>query len=251
MFTTSSIALSLIMAVSAGLMGAYVVMRRMTLSADALSHVALPGIGLAIVLGLHSFVGAFVMLLLGTLLIWGLEQRTKLATETVIGVVFSTALAAGSLMASGEELIDALLGGRGDAAAWELAAASAIAAAVIAFLIVRRHQLVVTLVSPEIASASGIAVRRLELWFLLALAATVALGLRYLGVLLMGSLVIIPAATARRLARSLAGMLITSAVLAVLATGLGTWLGARLHHGTGAPIIVVAAVGFFLSLLRR
>ncbi len=119
--SASSIALSVAMAAAAGLVGSFAVMRRMTLASDAISHVALPGIGIALALHVHPLLGAAAALLLGTLVIWGLERRTRIATETLIGVVFSTALAAGSLLASGEDLVDALLGSPGSLTAWEAA----------------------------------------------------------------------------------------------------------------------------------
>ena len=64
------LALSLGMAVAAGLVGCFAVMRRMTLASDAISHIALPGIALALILHVQPLLGGMVMLLLGTLLIW-------------------------------------------------------------------------------------------------------------------------------------------------------------------------------------
>jgi zinc transport system permease protein len=246
-----ALALSIGMAVAAGLVGCFAVMRRMALAADALSHVALPGIGVALLLRLEPLLGALVMLLLGTLLIWVLERQTRLATETVVGVVFSTALAVGSLLTPGEELIDALLGGPGTLTVGEEVTALVTALAVVAFILTQRSRLLVTLVSEEMALASGIRAARLDLLFLLAFAVTIALGLRYLGVLLMGSLLIIPAATAKRLARDLHEMLAVSVGVAVLATVLGTTVAARLQQPTGPYIVAVAAACFFLSLLAR
>jgi zinc transport system permease protein len=107
----------------------------------------------------------------------------------------------------------------------------------------------VALVSPEIAMTSGINVSRLNLLYLLTFALTVALGLRYLGVLLMGSLIIIPAATAKRLARDLSGMLVISVIVAVASTLLGTYAAVLLHRETGPLIITVAGGLFVLSLL--
>ena len=105
--------------------------------------------------------------------VWGIENRTRLATETIIGVVFSTALAIGSLITSGEDLIEALFGGVGHL--------TTVALGVIGFVLWQRHRLVLALVSPEIAHTSGINVQRLNLYFLLVFALTIALGLRYLG----------------------------------------------------------------------
>jgi ABC-type Mn2+/Zn2+ transport system permease subunit len=244
-------ALPVVMAAAAGLVGCFALMRRMTLASDAISHVALPGIGLALAFEVHPLLGGLAALLLGTLLVWALEHRTRIATETVIGVVFSTALAAGSLLASGEDLIDALLGAPGELGPWEGALGIGAALGVVAFVLARRHRLVVALVSADMARTAGIDVRRLDLLYLVAFSVTVALGLRYLGVLLMGSLIIIPAATAKHLARGLTAMLATAVGLAVCATVLGQVIAVRVHRPTGPVIIAVAAAFFFASLLVR
>ena len=251
MTSIPALALSVSTAAAAGLVGCFAVMRRMTLASDAISHVALPGIGIAIAFRIHPLLGGLAALLVGTLLVWALEERTRMPTETVIGVVFSTALAIGALLASGEDLIDALLGAPRALGPWEVALGIGAALAVAAFVLSQRHRLVVALVSTDLARTSGVDVRRLSLMFLVAFAVTVALGLRYLGVLLMGSLIIIPAATAKHLARDLHAMLAVAVSLAVGATVVGELIADRLHRPTGPLIIVVAAAAFFASLLVR
>jgi len=127
----------------------------------------------------------------------------------------------------------------------------AVAASVVAFLLRERHRLVLALVSPDIARTAGIDVSRLDLRFLLVFGLTIALGLRYLGVLLIGSLAIIPAATAKRLAGNLQGMLIVAVSVAVVSTAAGARLGALLGRETGPLVVLSAAVCFFASLLVR
>jgi len=248
---TSGHLLSIAMAVAAGLVGSFAVMRRMTLASDAISHIALPGIGIALAFHVHPALGAIAALLAGALVIWGLEGRTRIATETLIGVVFSTALAIGSLLASGEELVDALLGSPGDVTTLELGVGLAGAGAVVVFVLAARHRLLIALVSSDLARTAGVAVRRLDLLYLLAFALTVALGLRYLGVLLMGSLIIIPAATAKHLATSLAEMLWIAVAVAVLATVAGTGLAEHFQRATGPFIVLVATGTFALGLVVR
>jgi zinc transport system permease protein len=238
------------MAVAAGMVGCFAVMRRMTLAADAFSHVALPGIGLGLVIGLHPLAGALVALLLGSLLIWAIEGRTKLSTEAVTGVIFSVALAIGALTASGEELLEALFGSAGRMPPAETVFALTAAIAVVGFIFAARDHLLVSLVSSEVAVASGMAVPALQLSFLIAFAVTVALGMRYLGVLLMGSLIIIPATVARRLARSIDGMFAISIAAAVASTLLGIWIAALTHRPSGPIIVAIAGGLFFLSLLK-
>ncbi len=247
----AAFALSIVTASVAGLVGCFVVMRRMTLGADALSHVALPGIGVALALGIHPLFGATAMLLFGALIIWGVERRTRIATEAIIGVVFTTALAVGSLMSSGEELIDALFGGSGAQTIGELVFGAVVAIAIGTFIVVERSRLILWLVSPEIARTAGVDVARLDLMFLLIFALTVALGLHYLGVLLMGSLIIIPAVTAKRLARGLNEMMGYAIGIAVVATVVGTYVAHRVHRPTGPIIITVAALCFVGSLIKR
>src|ERR1044072_4848342 len=103
---TEILALSATMALAAGLVGCFSGMRRMALAGDALSHVARPGIGVALALHIHPLFGALAMLLFAGLLVWAIEDRSHLALETIIGVVFSAALAVGSLLATGEDLIE-------------------------------------------------------------------------------------------------------------------------------------------------
>ncbi len=247
----TAVALSILTAAVAGLVGCFAVMRRMTLAADAFSHVALPGIGIALALGIHPLFGATAMLMFGALLIWALERRTRIATETIVGVVFSTALAVGSLMSSGEQLVDALFGEPGKVTIAELAFGAVAAIAIGVFVFTQRDRLILWLVSPAIAKTSGIDVARLDLMFLMMFALTVALGLRYLGVLLMGSLIIIPAVTAKRLARNLYEMLGCAIGVAVVATVVGTLVAHRVHRPTGPIIITASAALFAMSLIRR
>jgi ABC-type Mn2+/Zn2+ transport system permease subunit len=246
----TDIALSLAMAVAAGLVGCFAVMRRMALAGDALSHVALPGIGIALALHIHPIFGATSALFFGALLVWALEDRARVATETIIGVVFSVALAIGSMTTSGEDLIEALFGGAGAISAAETVFGFAAALAVIVFVVTQRNRLVIMLVSPEVARTAGINVRLFDLLYLEMFALTIALGLRYLGVLLMGALIIIPAAAAKRLASNLTSMLGIAVAVAVIATAAGTWLAAMMGRETGPFIVTAAAACFVVSLLR-
>jgi ABC-type Mn2+/Zn2+ transport system permease subunit len=247
----SDLLLPVAMAVAAGLVGSFAVMRRMALASDALSHVALPGVAIALMLHADPLLGGLAALFLGTLLVWALERGTRIPTEALIGVVFSAALAVGSMLTSGEELIEALFGapqtlGRADTI-FGLVAATV----VIGFVMRAQSRLVITLVSPDLARTAGVDVGRTNLSFLLAFAVTVALGLRYLGVLLMGSLIIIPAATAKYLARGLREMQVLAVASALLATLVGSLAAPRLHVETGPLIIAVAAVIFVVALLKR
>jgi len=249
--TIEFLLLSVAMAVAAGLVGSFAVMRRMSLAADPLSHVALPGIGIALALHIHPIFGAVAMLAFGALLVWAVEERGGATTESVIGVVFSAALAIGSIMTTGEDLIEALFGGAGALSRPEKIFGLSVASAIVVFIVVFRNSLIIMMVSPDIARTAGINVRRFDLLYLESFALTIALGLRYLGVLLMGALIIIPAATAKRMAHDLNGMMWISVALSVISTILGSAIAVHLHGQAGPIIVLVATALFLLSLLPR
>src|SRR5882672_12603427 len=87
------ITLALFTALAAGLVGSFALMKRMSLAGDVISHIALPGLGLALLFHFNPLVGAAATLFLGTLLIWRLQQGGTLTTEVAIGVIFTAALA--------------------------------------------------------------------------------------------------------------------------------------------------------------
>jgi len=247
----SALALPVAMATAAGLVGSFAVMRRMTLASDALSHVALPGIAIALLLHANPVLGGVAALLIGALVIWGLEHRTRMPTEVIVGVIFSAALAVGSLLTSGEELLEALFGASRVPGRAETLIGLGAAMLIVWYMLRARHRLLLALISPDLARTAGVNVSRLDLGFLVAFALTVALGLRYLGILLMGSLIIIPAATARHVTRRLDAMLLAAAGFAVAATVVGAVGSELLHLPVGPLTITVAAVFFATGVLLR
>src|SRR3989344_2695540 len=89
---------AVLIGIGAGYLGSFMVLRRMSLVGDALSHVALPGIALALLWNFNPFFGAFAALFIATISIWILEKRTELPSETLVGILFTLSLAVGLLL---------------------------------------------------------------------------------------------------------------------------------------------------------
>ena len=242
------IILMVLVAIASGLVGVFAMMRKMTLAADALSHVALPGLGLALMFKIDPLIGGALALFFGAILIWFLERKTEIPTETVIGVIFSASLALGSLLASGEELIDALFGGAGSVSNIQFFIGLIAALLVIIFVLLQKEKLILSLVSKDLAVTSGINVPRLDFLFLTFFALNIILGLQLLGVLLMGSLIIVPAAISRNLATSLNGALLVS-VCSAITSVLAGFLISQFYGWALGPIIITVATGLFLASL--
>ncbi|HEV2385639.1 MAG TPA: metal ABC transporter permease [Candidatus Acidoferrales bacterium] len=245
-----ALALALLFAVAAGLVGSFALSKRMLLASDVLSHLALPGLGLALLLHWNPLAGGAATLLLGTLLVWNLEQRTGLAADVAIGVVFAAALALGAVITPREDLLEALFGRFEPLSAASFAAGAIAVAAILVFLYRFRDALVLSLLSPELAASSGVNLGRLELYFLLIFSLTIMVGLRFMGALLASALVILPAATGRRFADSLSRFLVASSVASVLAVAAGFFASRRLFPrlGLGPAIVLVSALLFVASL---
>jgi ABC-type Mn2+/Zn2+ transport system permease subunit len=246
--STSAVLLALFAALTAGLVGGFALMRRMSLAGDAVSHIALPGLGLALLLKINPLFGAAATLLLGALLIWRVETRTGLDPQTVVGVVFSASLALGALLTPHEDLEEALFGGFRMRSGVEFAAAAILTLAILAALRHWKDKLIINLFSPDLASATGLSRSRLDFVFALIFAMTVLVGLRFLGALLAGALIIIPAAVARQWTSRLSPFLAISALVSIASVGGGIALAAQSHVNQGPAVVTVASAAFIVSL---
>lgn len=245
-------ALALAAALTAGLVGAFALMKRMSLAADALSHVALPGLGLALLTtAVNPIVGGAATLIVGTILVWHLEKHTGLSTETTIGVVFSASLAIGALITPGEELLDAIFGGFKEVSLGTFVVGTLITAAIVWFVMRYKDQLIITLFSQDLGGALGINTNKLNLAYLLVFSLTIILGLQFLGAALAGSLIIIPAATARRFSERFPVFLIGSSLVALVSVAGGLILSSLYHLNLGPTVITVASGLFILSLFKK
>ena len=230
---------------AAGYLGSLMLTKRMALVGDALGHVALPGMGLALLFGLDVSFGAFLFLLLGILLIWLLEIKTSLPMEALIGVVFVASLAVGFLIVPEPEILEALFGDISKVS-FEMAIASVIFSFLI-FLLVNRiySKMILASISEDLAKSEGIKIKKENFIYLLSIAVMVALGVKIVGSLLVGALVIIPAATARNLSKNLKEYYLGSVVLGILSC----LFGSLLFNFTGfpaGPLIILTSTFFFL-----
>jgi len=240
-----SLIVGLFVGAASAYLGSIMVLRRMALVGDALSHVALPGIGIALVYGINSFVGAFTALAIGILLIWGIERKTSIPTEALVGLIFAVALAAGLLITPEHELLEALFGDIAEVNLLDGALAVALSIGIFAVMYFIRKKLALSLVSPDLARSQGIKVDRLNLLFLTLVAVAVALGVKVVGTLLMGSLVIIPAVASKNIARNLGGYGYISLILGII-SAVGGILLAYLWELPPGPLVTLASAAIFL-----
>lgn len=230
---------------ASGYLGSFMVIKRMSLVGDALSHVALPGIAIALTFGINPMLGALVALILATIAIWYLSEHTEVYPEALVGVFFTASLSLGLLITPEPELLEALFGnidkiGMADGL-------MTIVGAVIIFIliIIISKKLLIGVVSEDLAKSQKIDTSKINLVYMLLVGLVVALGVKFLGTLLTGAMVIIPAAAAKNLARSIKNYQWGSIIIGVISAILGILIAKYFAVASG-PAVVLTAVSFFV-----
>jgi ABC-type Mn2+/Zn2+ transport system permease subunit len=253
--TSDTFTFSLLIAVSvgasAGYLGSLMVLEKMALVGDALSHVALPGLALGILLNFNPFLGAFAFLFASAVVVWHVGRVTKLSFESIVGAIFTLALAIGIIIIPQAELLEALFGDITKVTLLETIVAILISFAACYLTRVIYKRMVLGIISEDLAISKGINVARMNLLYLLLVSLVVAVGLKIVGTLLVGFLVIVPAAAAKNLSSDLFRYSIFSAVFGAVSSFSGVILSGFLVLPAG-PMVVFSGIAVFVaSILLR
>lgn len=233
---------------AAGYLGSLMLSRKMALVAGPLGHLALPGVALALLWGFDVSLGAFPFVILGVVLIWMLERKTKLPMEALTAIVFATGVAIAFLLLPVEQAETALVGDILQARPRDTAIAGVAAVAVV-FAGHRAYpNLVLSDISEDLAASEGISVKRNTLLYLLLIAVVVGLGVRMVGGLLTAALVAIPPAAARNVAANLRQYTLGSTAAGMASAILGVLLSWKTELPAGPLVILVSTAGFLLTL---
>ena len=248
-FMTDAMIFSLIVGIfaglSAGYLGSLMVLEKMALVGDALSHVALPGLALGILYNFNPFLGAFAFLFASAVMIWHLGRVTKLAFETLVGALFTLALAIGILIIPEPELLEALFGDITKVTLVDAIVAVVVSVVAIFLTKIIYNKLVLGMISEEMATSSGVNVARINLLYLLLVSLTVAIGIKITGTLLVGFLVVVPAATAKNISSNLFRYSVLSSVFGAISASSGILLSSFLTLPAG-PLVVLSGIVVFL-----
>ncbi len=239
-----------------GLLGTMAVNHQMAFFSDALGHSAITGIGLGMILGLRNDLLALLIFgVIWALLICLIKQSGSASADTIISVFSSTSIAAGLLiLARGGKFAkySSLLIGDILAVTPEdlLSLAIALPLGILVWILLY-NQLLLTSVSPSLARSRGIHIRLVEGGFVVLVAVAVMLAIRWVGVLLINALLILPAAAGRNLARNSRQHAVWTVLIALFSGIAGLILAYHEDTSAGASIVLIAAGCYALSLLAR
>ena len=237
----------------AGPLGCFVVWRRMAYFGDTLAHSALLGVALGVLLNIDLGISVTLVCLSMALGLVALEQQGVLALDTLLGILSHSALAAGlvaiSLMSNIRvDLMSLLFGDLLSVTAADLWVIYAGASVAIFLLVTLWKSLISITVEPDLAAVEGINVTRVRTALMLITALVIAIAMKIVGVLLITALLIIPAATARRISSTPETMAITASIVAMISVVSGLAASWYIDTPAGPSIVISATLMFCLSL---
>jgi zinc transport system permease protein len=254
-FLTRALIAGLGVALVTGPLGVFVVWRRMAYFGDTLAHSALLGVALGFVLGINLNLSVIALGMVLALLLFAMSNNRQLSQDTQLGIIAHSALSLGLVVMAFQttvrvDLMGYLFGDILAVTASDLLWIWGGGVGVVLILVLIWHPLLSLTVHPELAQVEGVPVARTRLVFMLLIALVIAVSMKIVGVLLITSMMIIPAAAARRFSRTPEQMALIAAAMGALAVTLG--LAGSWHWDTPAgPSVVAAAAALFgLTQLR-
>ncbi len=234
-----------------GYLGSFMVLKRMSLVGDALSHVALPGMAIALILNLNPMLGAFVALTLAVVGVWYLSEKSEIYPEALVGVFFTASLAIGILITPEPELLEALFGNFEKISLFDGLIIVASSVLIFTAVSIISKKLLLGIVSEDLAKAEGIKMKNINLIYLLLVGFVVALGVKFVGTLLMGALVVVPAVAAKNFAKSIKSYQILGSLLGVISVVFGLLISNYFRFSSGPIIVLVSIFIFVLSYILK
>ncbi|MBU1200285.1 metal ABC transporter permease [Patescibacteria group bacterium] len=233
----------------AAYLGTLMLSKRMSVVAGPIAHLAFPGVALAIVYGFNLAWGVFPFVLIGALLIWILERKTKLPMENLSAVIFAVGVGSSLLFLPIGEAEEALVGNIMHITPTETA--MIIILSLITFFLINKIYNTIMLINihGDLVKVDKKNISIYNLSYLLAIAIVVALGVYLVGGLITVALIAIPAGTSRNISKSLCRYKFAAIFFGILGTIAGIILSLVLHLPTGPMIIISGAFLFLISLI--
>ncbi len=253
-FILRALIAGVLVVIVSGPLGCVVVWRRMAYFGDALAHSALLGTSIAIMFDINPLVGVMLIGIVLSYLLIRLQAKKDLSSDAILGILSHGALAAGlvmlAIMQSEGQRIDLMAYLFGDilSVSWEyLIWLSAICVLVLALLAWLWQSILAVAVHEELARSEGVAVDRVRLIFMLLMAVVVAVAMKIVGIILITALLIVPAASARRFAKSPESMAMGAMLFGFFSVLGGVFASMQWDTPAGPSIVLASVFLFFIS----
>ncbi|MFC1987896.1 metal ABC transporter permease [Chloroflexota bacterium] len=251
-FMQNALIAGLLAAIACGIVGAYVVVKRIIFISGGIAHSSFGGIGLGYLIGISPVIGALVFALASALGIGYVTRRTRLPEDTAVGILWATGMALGIVfigLAPGyaPDLFSYLFGNILTVPASDLLLMLILDCVIIGIVIAFYKEFLALSFDEEYSRVVGVPVEALYLLLLCMIALTVVILLRIVGLILIIALLTIPAALARQFTCDLRKMMVLAITFGVLLTFGGLWLSYVLDLASGATIVLLGGAALLSS----
>ncbi len=257
-FIQRALIASVTIGISCGLIGTYIMLRRMSLIGDALAHAVLPGVVVSFIVAGKSeialFFGAVTAGIITALLIGFVNRNSKIKEDTSIGIIFTGAFALGILLVSQLkqvhiDLSSYLFGDVLGVSSGDIILSGVIMVVILVVIVMYYKQLLITSFDPTMALTIGISTTLIHYMLMTLLSMSIVAGLQSVGVILIIAMLITPPATAYLLSNNLKKILLISSLLGMFSSVAGLYLSYHFNFASGASIVLVAVALFMLAFL--
>lgn len=247
---------ALIVAIVCGVMGSFIVVRGLAFLGDALGHAVFPGVVIAYLLNFSPLIGGLIAGIVTTVGISLVAQQRQIRESTAIGIFYTVAFALGALLLSrsrsaSRALSELLIGNVLAVRVQDLWLTAIIGGGVLLVVALLYKELVLLSFDPALAAAHGRNVPLLNAVLFALLALTIVVALQTVGNVMVVALLVVPAATARLLTRSLPTMMALAALIGSLSTIVGVYVSYYANIASGGAIVLCACMIFFGVLAVR
>ncbi|MCK9292336.1 MAG: metal ABC transporter permease [Bacteroidales bacterium] len=252
-FLQNALSVSIVLSVAYSIVGCFIVLRGLALMGDAISHAVLPGVAISYLLQISYFVGAVVFGLMAALGIGFVKENSKIKSDSSIGIVFSAFLALGILLVtkiqSSVNLNNILFGNVLTITNEDRILTYVVSGIVLLAVALFYKELLLTTFDETMAKASGLPVKFINYMVMIMLTLITVVSLQTVGVILVVSLLITPAATAYLLTNNLSSMLWVSTIIGVVSAIIGLYLSATYNLPSGVVMVLAVSCIFVLVFL--
>lgn len=251
-FMRNALLAALLSSVACGVIGAYVVVKRLVSISGGIAHAAFGGIGLGYFLGIDPILGVLPFSVASAIGIWAVSRKGRLSEDTAVGIFWAMGMAVGVLFIGltpgyAPDLFGYLFGNILTVPRSDIYLMLGLDALILGVVVLRYKELLALSFDEEFARVSGVRVEAMYLMLLCLVAVTVVVLIRIVGIVLVIALLTMPAAIARQHTRSLTRMMFLSTLVGAALTLGGLRLSYSLNLPSGATIILLSGAAFLLS----
>ena len=250
-FMQRSLLSAILVGIICASVGTYLMVQRLALLGEAVSHSVLPGLAIAFILGIDIFVGAFIAGVISAVMMTWVRTRSPIKEDAAMGIIYSAFFSLGITLISivqknnKVDLLHFLFGNILGVTTRDVINTAVITVIVLTVIVLFYKELLFYTFDPEGAQAAGLPINLLDFGLIILMSLTIVASLTTVGLALVVAMLITPGATAYLLVKRLQQMMIFGSVIGVIASISGMYLSYYFNIPSG-PAIVMVAFGFFM-----